>query len=158
MSTITTGRHKESMKKFCSLIHWSHVPRRWMTSVLRRIFPTFRSTRFNDLLLHATSIVTFKKQNVILNNMEARGHRLSFSDWSGPAVAMRCPLFFVPASKERTLGPQITLFVPARIPRIYFTSSEIKDIYWSDATSGIRERSTESEEKSLATECPFLLR
>lgn len=61
MSTITTGRHKESMKKFCSLIHWSHVPRRWMTSVLRRIFPTFRSTRFNDLLLHATSIVTFKK-------------------------------------------------------------------------------------------------
>lgn len=66
--------------------------------------------------------------------------------------------FFVPASKERTLGPQITLFVPARIPRIYFTSSEIKDIYWSDATSGIRERSTEPEEKSLATECPFLLR
>lgn len=157
MSTITTERHKESMEKFCSLIHWSHVPRRWMTSVLRRIFPAFCSTRFNDLLHHATSIVTFEKQNVVLNDMEARGHRLSFSYWSGPAVAMRYPLFFVPASKERTLGSQITLFVPARIPRIYFTSSEIKDIYWSDATSGIRERSTEPEEKSLATECPFLL-
>lgn len=94
MSTITTERCKESMEKFCSLIHWSHVPRRWMTSVLRRIFPAFRSTRFNDLLLHATSIVTFEKQNVVLNDMEARGHRLSFSHWSGPAVAMRCPLFF----------------------------------------------------------------
>lgn len=76
-----------------------------MTSVLRRIFPAFRSTRFNDLLLHATSIVTFEKQNVVLNDMEARGHRLSFSHWSGPAVAMRCPLFFRRGIEGTHAGP-----------------------------------------------------
>lgn len=73
-----------------------------------------------------------------------------------PAVVFRSCPFSRPGARGTRRGPPDYVLCPAkpfgarpRIPRIYFTSSEIKDIYWSGATSGIREE-REREEAAWA--------